>query len=300
MHEAPRRTDEAEDSARFPPRLPPVDVVLASAWCEVPLALALRETHRLLTLSQILAERPTTHGILDVGVGDGSWWRHLRGTRDDVYGIDVSGSELARAGRVIPHAARIDVVESDLAGRLEREGWPRRYEGIIANCSLEHVARLDAALANLFEVLEPGGWMVMFVPTPWWAMQGSAQRLLARHAPRVAMATSGAMNGFFQHWHLMDRPTWTRLLTTYGFVVEHTLAIGDARSEALFRLMLPPSFVGFVTKQLIGRYPNSMVPDALVRPWAGAVARVITPARPGIDDVDAYEFAIRVTKPGRR
>ena len=31
-------------------------------------------------------------------------------------------------------------------------------------------------------------------------------------SPRVAMALSGALNGFFQHWHLYDEKVWRRLL----------------------------------------------------------------------------------------
>jgi SAM-dependent methyltransferase len=295
--DADNADEDAGDGAPFPPPLPPVAVALASAWQQVPLALALRETHRLIALGEVLGDRPASRRILDVGVGDGSWWRHLLAGRRDVYGVDVSERELGRARHALPHVACIDVSAPDFGGQLAREGLPARYGGIIANCSLEHVPNLDGALQNLYASLEPGGWFVLFVPTPWWAMQGFTQSLLSTHAHRLAMMASGAMNGFFQHWHLMDRATWKRLLSSYGFVVERTVALGDARSETLFRLMLPPSLLGFSVKQLTGRYANPLAPAPVVRALAARIAGVIETAHSDVDDADAYEFAIRVTKP---
>lgn len=286
-----------QESVRFPPDLPPAKELLARYWSSVPLALALREVHRLLALAAVLEDRPASRSILDVGVGDGAWWNDLK-PAPEVYGIDISAAELARARRVIGRVARIDISCAEVADRLADNGWPLLFDGIIANCSIEHIPRLDAALENLFRLVRPGGWLVMFVPTPWWAMQGFLQGAVGRLSPRLAMMNAGALNGFFQHWHLMDRPTWTRLLQSHGFEVTRILALGHERTEFLFRSMLPASFLAFLSKQVTGSYPSRWLPLAVRRPIADVIAEWFdTPTADETTDLNAYEFAIRCRRP---
>ena len=109
----------------------------------------------------------------------------------------------------------------------------------------------------------------MFVPTPRWAYQGRVQSWLLQRAPRVAMTIAGALNGFFQHWHLYDAKVWTRLLEQNGWKVRATYGLGSARSEFLFRLFMPPAFAEFVAKKLTGFYPSRLaryLPDRWLAP----------------------------------
>src|SRR5262249_44201757 len=109
---------------------------------------------------------------------------------------------------------------------------------------------------------------------------GKLQSWLLRHAPRVAMSLSGAMNGFFQHWHLYDAKVWTRLLAQNGWQVRATHGLGSARSEFLFRAFMPPAFVEFLAKKVTGFYP---APLAGLRPRA-MLARVARLVQWGVSD----------------
>ena len=282
----------------FPGDLPNTAELLEQYWGRAPLALALRETHRVLALSKMLPERPKTERILDVGVGDGAWWNIIQQSGDRVYGIDIDDKELRLARKALPQVTNLDISSKGVKAQFEAKGWPSSYEGIIGNCSLEHVPDLDAALKNLFSLLAPGGWFVLFVPSPQWAMQGRLQTFLSAQAPRLSMTLSGAMNGFFQHWHLMDRPTWRVLLEGYGFKVQSIDTIGASRSEFLYRLALGPSFLPFIAKSMSGKFPPLLLPKRLKRKLIKQVANMIDEelADKSEGDSKAYEFAIRCTR----
>ena len=252
-----------------------------------PLSLTLREINRLIAFQSVASTRGP---VLDVGCGDGFWWT----VRDDdrqrhgeVYGIDISAKEIAQA-RARIHAELTDVSrETPFAGT--------KFEEIIGNCSLEHVPDIDAALSNLRSAASDRARLLMFVPTPRWAYSGNMQKLLLARAPRVAMALSGALNGFFQHWHLYDAKVWQRLLEQNGWRVEQTVGLGSARSEFLFRLFLPPAFVEFVVKKLTGFYPSRLarlLPDSAIAPLAKLVRWAVSDPIVPADSPHAYEYLI--------
>jgi SAM-dependent methyltransferase len=249
--------------------------------------LCLRELNRLLAMVAIDGELgPPPGPVLDVGCGDGFWWTQRSADGREIYGIDISAREVAQA-RTRIHAEVADV----------SHGVPfaRRVGQIIGNCSLEHVREIDAALRALRAAADDDGRLVLFVPAAQWAYQGRLQGALLRRAPRLAMAVAGALNGFFQHWHLYELPVWKQLLAQNGWRVRSARGLGTARSEFLFRLFLPPAFVEFLVKQITGRYPSVAlrgVPDALLRPLARLVARAVTDPLVDADSPHAYEYVI--------
>jgi SAM-dependent methyltransferase len=249
-----------------------------------PLSLTLREIHRLVAVEAVSTGKGP---VLDVGCGDGFWWT-LRDHDDrEVYGIDISASEIAQA------RTRIKAEVTDVS---KEQPFPdTKFEQIIGNCSLEHVPDIDAALANLRKAAAHGARLVMFVPTPRWAYQGRVQSFLLKHAPRVAMSVSGALNGFFQHWHLYDQKVWTRLLAQHGWNVRAIYGMGSARSEFLYRLFLPPSFAEFLIKQVTGKYPSRLaryVPNAMLKPFARLVRWAVSDPLVPADSPTAYEYMI--------
>lgn len=252
-----------------------------------PMSLTLREVNRLVAIEAL----PTTEGAtLDVGCGDGFWWTLRDTAGKEIYGIDISAREVALAKQRI--VAEITDVSRE-------QPFPQRAFGqIIGNCSLEHVPDIDGALANLRAAAAPGARLVMFVPTPQWAYQGKLQSALLRFMPRVAMAFSGAMNGFFQHWHLYDQKVWRRLLAQNGWRVESVMGLGSKRSELLFRLFMPPAFIQFLAKKLTGRYPAELyryLPDAALRPLASMVRWATANPLVPPESPHAYEYMIIAT-----
>lgn len=248
-----------------------------------PLSLTLREINRLVALETVgKHEGP----VLDVGCGDGFWWT-MRDDQREIYGIDISAREIAQA------RTRINAQLSDVSREVPFA--PTKFGELIGNCSLEHVPDIDAALSNLRRAAADGARLVMFVPTPRWAYQGRMQSFLLRRAPRIAMALSGALNGFFQHWHLYDEKVWRRLLEQHGWRVRETYGLGSARSEFLFRLFMPPAFVEFVAKTVTGFYPSKVgrfLPDAAIAPLAKLVRWAVSDPIVAIDSPHAYEYMI--------
>ena len=248
-----------------------------------PLSLTLREINRLVALETVGKHRGP---VLDVGCGDGFWWT-VKDDNREVYGIDISAREVAQA------RTRIHAELSDVSKQTPFAGT--KFGELIGNCSLEHVPDIDAALANLRKVAADDARLLMFVPTPGWAYQGRTQAFLLRRAPRVAMALSGALNGFFQHWHLYDHKVWRRLLEQHGWRVRATYGLGSARSEFLFRAFMPPAFLQFVAKSVTGFYPATLyklLPDRALAPLAKLVRWAVSDPIVPVDSPHAYEYMI--------
>jgi SAM-dependent methyltransferase len=275
-----------------------------------PLSLCLRELNRLLGMVAVEEELGVPAGpVLDVGCGDGFWWTQRDAAGREIYGIDISASEIAQAKKHIraevadvsegvPSFARSDQTvgaHETLSGGSGSAVAGRRFGQIIGNCSLEHVREIDAALRSLRAVAEDDGRLVLFVPAAQWAYQGRLQSALLARAPRLAMAFAGALNGFFQHWHLYELPVWKQILAQNGWRVTWSRGLGSERTEFLFRLFLPPAFASFLAKQVTGRYPSRLlrhVPDAWLRPLARAVARAVTDPLVDADSPHAYEYVL--------
>jgi SAM-dependent methyltransferase len=224
--------------------------------------------------------------VLDVGCGDGFWWT-VRDEKREVYGVDISEREITQAKKHI-HAELTDVSRETPFPAV-------KFGEIIGNCSLEHIPDIDAALSHLRRASLPDGRLLMFVPTPRWAYQGRLQRLLLDRAPRLAMTLSGALNGFFQHWHLYDAKVWTRLLAQNGWRVTATYGLGSSRSEFLFRLFMPPAFGEFLIKKATGRYPSKLgagVPDSVIGPLVKLVTWAVHDPLVAADSPTAYEYLI--------
>jgi SAM-dependent methyltransferase len=273
---------------------PPDDVRAPSAedlerWIyaylkHAPLSLTLREINRLIAIEAVGGGRGP---VLDVGCGDGFWWTLRDAGQREIYGIDISAREIAQA------RTRITAALTDVSREQPFPGT--RFEEIIGNCSLEHVPDIDAALSNLRKAAAPNARLLMFVPTPRWAFQGAVQGWLLKRAPRIAMSLAGALNGFFQHWHLYDAKVWTRLLAQNGWRVSATYGLGSARSEFLFRAFLPPAFAEFIAKKLTGFYPSKLtqlLPRAALAPAVKLVRWAVSDPLVAVDSPTAYEYLI--------
>lgn len=249
-----------------------------------PLSLTLREINRLIAVEAVASATGT---VLDVGCGDGFWWTLRDGDHRTIYGIDISAREIAQA------KTRINAALTDVSREQPFPGIS--FTEIIGNCSLEHVPDIDAALSNLRKAAAPNARLLMFVPTPRWALQGQLQSWLLRRAPRVAMSLAGALNGFFQHWHLYDAKVWTRLLAQNGWRVQAAYGLGSARSEFLFRAFMPPAFAEFIAKQLTGFYPSKLarfLPRAALAPAVRLVRWAVSDPLVAVDSPTAYEYLI--------
>jgi SAM-dependent methyltransferase len=227
----------------------------------LPVSLAVREIMRMRVLAEAGALRTP---LLDVGCGDGLFWEVL--TRDlasgrsrgvaGLVGVDISASELRLASlRLSPLGGEV------LAFDISRDGVERALDDrlgafatVIANCSLEHVPKLELALANIRRYMAPGGELWLFVPAPRWTDTLAVKRWLRRLGARVAGTYGGMWDGFYQHHHLYPAWVWTELLRAQGFEPE-IQGLGSERGNRLAEVWLPLAFVSFLYKCVFGHYP---------------------------------------------
>jgi SAM-dependent methyltransferase len=227
----------------------------------LPVSLAVREILRMRALAAV---GTLATPLLDVGCGDGLFWEVL--TRDlasgkssgvqGLVGVDISEAELRLASlRLSPLGGEVHAFDISHDGK-ERALDDRlgAFKTVIANCSLEHVPKLEVALANIQRYLAPGGELWLFVPAPRWSDTFVVKRLLRKFGSRVAGTYGGMWDGFYQHHHLYPAWVWSHLLKGLGFEFE-IRGLGSARGNRLAELWLPPAFVSFAYKSLFGHYP---------------------------------------------
>ena len=114
------------------------------------------------------------------------------------------------------------------------------------------------------------------------------------------MSVSGALNGFFQHWHLYDAKVWTAPARAERLAGRATYGLGSARSEFLFRAFMPPAFVEFVAKKLTGFYPSKLarfLPHAALAPSRSSCAGRCPIRWSPVDSPTAYEYLIVAEAP---
>lgn len=211
-----------------------------------PAALCVKECARLSALRRYDCPSP----ILDVGCGDGLF-ASVAFEGAEVWGIDID----AREGR---WAAASQAYSQVLLADVTRAKLPESFfETCIANCSLEHVPRIDLAMQNIYRSLKPGGRVYMFVPNKEWAEHLLSYRLLnALGAKGLARTLQQGIDSFFKHEHLYDREGWTRVVADAGFEVEAMAPVLSSATTVAFEALLVPSLAGKLNKTLTTRWTN--------------------------------------------
>jgi SAM-dependent methyltransferase len=211
-----------------------------------PTALAVRECVRLAKLAPYPCEGP----VLDVGCGDGLFAR-LAFQTDEVWGIDIDANEgrFAQASRAYSQIIIGDITSARLP--------PGFFKTCVANCSLEHVPNIGAALRSIHDALAPGGVVYLFVPTDDWARHlGAVQLARGAGMEWLARALQSGIDGVFRHHHLHGRDTWTRFCEDAGFEVTEVSEIGSVASLRAFEAFMAPSVLGLLNKKMTGRWTN--------------------------------------------
>lgn len=262
-----------------------------------PISLVVRESCRIYTFQKIIAKYNINSNadILDVGCGDGKWWTCINDQKNfNVYGVDISESEVKKAQAVI------NAKNCDISKPNSKHVFDLNFDLIIGNCSMEHIPDIDSALANISSICKTNGLFILFVPTPYWAHSGKIIGALDSLSPRFSMCFSGAVNGFFQHWHLYNYKIWNNILKEHGFEVVEVGGIGTSRLEFIFRLFLFSGFVAFIVKKITGRYLNyflsKLVPDFILKKIASKVYHQVVLCEVDKDSRTAFEYIIVARK----
>jgi SAM-dependent methyltransferase len=111
---------------------------------------------KVLSMLDVSADRR----YLDIGCSTGSLMQMLAeaGAKpEEIYGVDISDPAIARARqRGLPHVYQMDAEQIT----LPRES----FDQIVSSDCLEHLQNDEKALANWYELLKPGGRILIFVP----------------------------------------------------------------------------------------------------------------------------------------
>jgi SAM-dependent methyltransferase len=211
-----------------------------------PTALCIKECARL----EVLRQHDCPEPILDVGCGDGLFTRIAFSGRE-VWGIDIDASE----GR---HAHNTQAYAQVILGDITRARLPQDFFGsCVANCSMEHVPRIEDALKNIRRSLRPGADAFLFVPNKEWASHMLLPRALrALGMPTLASAVQQKVDSVFKHHHLYDQEGWTRLVRDAGFEVISSNPALSTGTTVAFELFLVPSLLGLINKKLTSRWTN--------------------------------------------
>ena len=238
-----------------------------------PTALAIKECARL----AVVRRYPCPGPILDVGCGDGLF-AQMAFENTEVWGIDINASEgrWASASQAYRQVILGDVTHAQLPEAF--------FATCIANCSLEHVPRIDLALSSIHQSLQPGGHVYLFVPTPDWAKHFLSVRTLeSLGVPELAARLQHAIDRFFKHHQLHDATGWATLMNRAGLETVAVEPVLSSATTVAFEAFLLPSLAGLLNKHLTTRWTNfPRIRQRLADPIFRAVQTLMTRANPAL------------------
>lgn len=204
-----------------------------------------------------------TWPVLDVGCGDGHFAANAF-ARPLSVGVDADASSLAEARARGAH----EWVAHASATRLPFAA--ETFETVVANCVVEHIPDLDAALAEIRRVLRPSGRFLFGVPSHRFADLLMAPTVLrALRLRRLADAYGRWFNRHSRHFHTYDPPSWHARLARHGFRVENWEYYIAPAGHRAFDLAHYLSVPRLVSRKLTGRwvaFPNP-VTNYLFERW---------------------------------
>ena len=191
--------------------------------------------------------------VLDLGCGDGHFAAQAF-SRPLSVGVDADASLLAEARA---RGAHLRILRAS-ATRLPFAAGA--FATVVANCVVEHIPDLDAALAETFRVLRPGGRFLFGVPSHRFADLLLVPTVLrAVGLPRLADAYGRWFNRHSRHFHTYDPAEWHPRLAPHGFVVEHWEYYITPAGHRPFDLAHYLSLPRLLSRRLTGRwvaFPN--------------------------------------------
>jgi len=170
--------------------------------------------------------------VLDLGCGDGQYFRLLWPQVVDAVGVDMEPvvADLGRNSgvyRTVHVAPAHQVPEPDAS-----------FDHVFANCSLEHMDHLDAVLAEIARCLKPGGTLLCSVVTNRF-VDWSVLREFVRLAGFENAADK--LRKEFLDWHHLANPLtvdgWAQSFERAGLVSEEHIPLLPKHNGGAFLLM---------------------------------------------------------------
>jgi 2-polyprenyl-3-methyl-5-hydroxy-6-metoxy-1,4-benzoquinol methylase len=252
----------------------------AKYFPHAPLALCIKECARLGALKELSVEGP----ILDVGCGDGLFAKIAFG-QAEVWGIDIDANEgrWAQASRAYSQIVLGDITTVKLPTSF--------FKTCIANCSLEHVPDIQAALRTIEASLQPGGKAYLFVPNREWASKFRTVRVTKKAlGDKIGAMLQDGIDEFFKHAHLHDEQGWRDVIAQSPLELVDIKPVLSTSTTLAFETFLIPSMAGWLNKKLTTRWTNFPAIRRAAAPLAYVLAKSTLAA--GDEDEKSAEFLI--------
>lgn len=118
--------------------------------------------------------------VLELGSGIGNISRHLVRDAERLVVTDVEDGYLARLEEELGHHAHVRVERYDLDAPPPATIAKERFDAVISLNVLEHVHDDRRVIADLVDLLRPGGWLLTYVPAVQRAF-GTMDAALGHH-----------------------------------------------------------------------------------------------------------------------
>lgn len=120
----------------------------------------------------LCSQLPKGH-CLDIGCGDGSNSIILKKLGFTVEGCDIAFTALRKAGQKGIKTRQVDLNKSKLPYSTNQ------FKLVWMTDVIEHVIRPDSAMAEVYRILQPGGYLFLTTPNvSWWGIK--AQLLIGK------------------------------------------------------------------------------------------------------------------------
>lgn len=170
--------------------------------------------------------------ILDLGCGDGRYFRLIWPQAMNVAGVDMS-PEVAELGRQSGVYREVHVAPAHRVPEPDAS-----FDHVFANCSLEHMDHLDAVLAEIHRCLKPGGTLLCSVVTDRFVRWSLLPNLVAMAGFDGAAAE--LQKDFLDYHHLANALSvdeWAKSFHRAGLIAEEHIPILPKHNSGIFLLM---------------------------------------------------------------
>lgn len=170
--------------------------------------------------------------ILDLGCGDGLYFRLIWPDATEVVGVDMN-PEVAELGWQHGVYREVHVTPAHQVPELDAS-----FDHVFANCSLEHMDCLNAVLAEIHRCLKPGGTMLCSVVTDRFVQWSLLPNLVGQAGFGEAAAV--LMKDFLDYHHLTNAlsvDAWVTSFNRAGLIAEQHIPILPKHNSGIFLLM---------------------------------------------------------------
>lgn len=196
--------------------------------------------------------------VLDLGCGDGRYFRLIWPNVDNVVGVDRDVG-VADAGLRSGVYRDIHVVNAHEVPELSET-----FDHVFANCSLEHMDHLDAVLKEVQRCLKPGGSLICSVVTDRFLQWNVLSNLVS--VAGFAEAATSLQKDFFEFHHLVNplsADDWQQRFREAGLIPEVHIPILPKFNSGIFLLM---DCLWHVKKSTGGELGDTVYPFLLENP----------------------------------